>query len=174
MAGGLSRRMGGGDKCQLMLKDKTLLERVIERAKPQVDTLLLNANGDPKRFQRYSLPVVADCVEGYAGPLAGILTGMQWAKLHYPDCQWLASFASDSPFFPTDLVVRLARAIEHGNGDIACAKSGGQLHPVFGLWPVRLYDDLKRALLEEELRKMGTWIARYHCVEVSYDINSYD
>lgn len=174
MAGGLSRRMGGGDKCQLMLKDKSLLARVIERASPQVDTLVLNVNGDPNRFQSYRLPMVADSVEGYAGPLAGILTGMKWAKENSPDCQWLASFASDTPFFPLDLVERLAQAITDQKAELACAKSGGQKHPVFGLWPIRLYEDLHRALVEEELRKMGAWLDRHRCAEVIYETEPFD
>lgn len=174
MAGGLSRRMGGGDKCQLKLQGKTLLQRVIERASPQVDTLVLNANGDASRFSSYQLPVISDCVEGFVGPLAGILTGMSWVREHFPDCEWVASFASDTPFFPQDLVQRLLSSVAEQQGDLACAVSDGRRHPVFGLWPVRLYDDLYRTLVKEETRKMGAWIARYRCTEVNYDCQPID
>lgn len=174
MAGGLSRRMGGGDKCEIVLEGKTLLQRVIERALPQVDQLILNANGDLSRFNGYGLPLAPDCVEDFAGPLAGILTGMLWARENAPDCRWVASFASDTPFFPLDLVSRMAAELESGEADIAYAKSDGQKHPVFGLWPVRLYPELRHALLEEELRRMGAWIDRYPCAEVCYDTEPYD
>ena len=130
LAGGLARRMGGGDKSLLTLGDKPLLERVIERAGSQVDTLVLNANGDPARFADYGLPVVADVVPDFAGPLAGILTGMHWVREHAPECEWLVSFASDTPFFPQDLVTRLLQQAEQENAPLACAVSDGQNHPV--------------------------------------------
>lgn len=166
--------MGGGDKCQLTLQDKTLLQRVIERASPQVDSLVLNANGDLSRFSSYQLPVISDRVTGFVGPLAGILTGLAWARENYPECEWVASFASDTPFFPKDLVRRLLSSVVEQQGDLACAASDGRRHPVFGLWPVRLYDDLYRALIEEETRKIGAWIDRYRCIEVHYDCQPLD
>ncbi len=169
MAGGLSRRMGGGDKFDIELAGKTLLEITVERAKPQVDYLIINANVDAQRFDQFGLPVIADCVEGFAGPLAGILTGMHWAREHHPECEWLASFACDTPFFPTDIVARFQSALHEKSGDIACAKSGSQLHPVFGLWPTSLYDDLRHALIEEDLRRMGAWLNRHNYLEVCYD-----
>src|SRR5688500_1549294 len=107
LAGGLARRMGGGDKCLVPLGGRTLLERVIERARPQAGRLVLNANGDPVRFAAFGLPVVLDSVPGFAGPLAGILAGMEWAVTHAPEARHVASLATDTPFFPTDLVARL-------------------------------------------------------------------
>src|SRR5262245_28181144 len=107
LAGGQSRRMGGGDKCLRLLHHKTILARLIARARPQVATLALNANGDPLRFAKYELPVIPDVVEGFAGPLAGVLTGLEWARANAPNSKWLATFASDAPFLPTDLVARL-------------------------------------------------------------------
>jgi molybdopterin-guanine dinucleotide biosynthesis protein A len=168
LAGGLSRRMGGGDKCLRLLGGRTILDRVIERARPQVSALLLNANGEAARFAGYDLPVRADAVAGFAGPLAGILTGLAWARETMPDARWLASFACDAPFLPRDLVPRLAAAADAAHADMACAKSAGQSHPVFGLWPLSLYEALRHALVEEEIRKVDAWTARYKLVEVEF------
>ncbi|MBP2294072.1 molybdenum cofactor guanylyltransferase MobA [Azospirillum rugosum] len=162
LAGGLSRRMGGGDKSLRTLGGRTILERIIATARPQVGPLVLNANGDPARFAPYGLPVAADVVEGFAGPLAGVLTGLEWARANAPGCAWVASFATDAPFIPGDLVARLVAAVERDGADLACAQSGGQEHPVFGLWPVRLADDLRRAMVEEDMRKVDAWTGRYN------------
>ncbi|WP_448207688.1 molybdenum cofactor guanylyltransferase MobA [Azospirillum sp. sgz302134] len=161
LAGGLSRRMGGGDKSLRALGGRTILERIVATARPQVGPLVLNANGDPARFAAFGLPVAADVVEGYAGPLAGVLTGLEWARTNAPDCPWVASFATDAPFIPGDLVARLVAAVEREGADLACARSDGQEHPVFGLWPVRLADDLRRAMVEEDIRKVDVWTGRY-------------
>jgi len=168
LAGGLSRRMGGGDKCLRILGGETILARVIARARPQVASLMLNANGDPARFREYGLPVRADVVEGYAGPLAGVLTGMAWVRDAIPNAAWLASFACDAPFLPTDLVPRLLEAVVDKGADMACAASGGQSHPVFGLWPIRLFDDLRRAILVEEIRKVDAWTGRFDLAQVEF------
>ncbi|NUB08522.1 molybdenum cofactor guanylyltransferase MobA [Azospirillum sp. Vi22] len=161
LAGGLSRRMGGGDKSLRTLGGRSILERIVATVRPQVGPLVLNANGDPARFAAFGLPVAADVVEGFAGPLAGVLTGMEWARANAPDCRWLASFATDAPFIPDDLVARLAAAVEREGADLACARSDGQEHPVFGLWRVDLADDLRRAMVEEDMRKVDAWTARY-------------
>jgi molybdopterin-guanine dinucleotide biosynthesis protein A len=100
-------------------------------------------------------------VEGFAGPLAGVLTGMEWARAEGPGLPWIATIATDTPFFPSDLVTRLLAAVERDGAELACAASGGRAHPVFGLWPVRLADDLRRALQGEEIRKVDVWTARY-------------
>jgi molybdopterin-guanine dinucleotide biosynthesis protein A len=172
LAGGQARRMGGGDKCLRPLGGRTILARVTERAAPQVAALVLNANGDPARFQAFALPVAADVVEGFAGPLAGVLTGMEWARANRPDCAWIATIATDTPFFPADLVARLCRAV--GPADMACAGSNGRANPVFGLWPVRLAEDLRRAMVEEEIRKVDVWTARYRLVEVDFAAEPFD
>ncbi len=169
LAGGLSRRMGGGDKNQLDLGNRAILDHVIDRVKPQVSTLILNANGDATRFAGYQLPVVADVVDGYAGPLAGILTGMVWAAEHAPDCPWLASFPTDAPFLPLDLVARLKAAIDEQGANMACAMSGDRTHPPIAIWPVELRDDLRKAMIDEEMRKIDRWTARYKIVHVSFD-----
>jgi molybdopterin-guanine dinucleotide biosynthesis protein A len=168
LAGGLSRRMGGGDKSLRLLDGRTILARIIERAAPQVDRLVLNANGDPARFGAIGLPIVADGVEGFPGPLAGVLAGMEWAARELPEARWLASFATDAPFLPLDLVDRLVAAADTAGARLACAASAGQAHPVFGLWPIDLQCDLRRAILEEGLRKVDLWTARHGLVEVDF------
>jgi len=168
LAGGLATRMGGGDKCLQQLGDKTLLDRVIERAKPQVNQLLLNANGDLSRFDHIALPKASDVVDGYAGPLAGLLTGMTWAREHCPNAQWLLSIAADTPFFPEDLVSRLLAQAQQQNAQIAVAESGDKTHPVFGLWHLSLIDDLRTALVEEDIRKIFRWMKRHHWTAVHF------
>lgn len=161
LAGGLSRRMGGGDKALLEIGGRPILARVIERFAPQVGPLVLNINGDPGRFADYGLPVVTDPIEGFAGPLAGVLAGLEWAHSNHPGVEWVVSAASDSPFLPEDLVARLVAAVAENTADMACAASGGRNHPVFGLWPVRLRNELRRAMVEEEIKKVDVWTARY-------------
>jgi molybdenum cofactor guanylyltransferase len=168
LAGGQARRMGGGDKCLRPLGARPILAHVIERARPQVAALVLNANGDPARLAAFGLPVAPDVIEGFAGPLAGVLTGMAWAKDHRPDCPWIATIATDTPFFPRDLVGRMLAALERDGSDLACAASGGRAHPVFGLWPVRLADELRAAMIEEGVRKVDVWTARHRLIQVPF------
>jgi len=172
LAGGLSRRMGGGDKSLRRLGGETILDRVIARMRPQVAVLVLNANGDPARFARFGLPMVADSVGDFAGPLAGILAGLDWAAANRPDCGIVASAATDAPFLPLDLVARLMAGL--GGADLACAASGGQPHPVIGLWPVRLREDLRRALAEEGIRKVDVWTGRHRLATVEFPIGRVD
>ena len=144
LAGGQSRRMGGGDKCLAKLAGRPLLSHVVERLRPQTATLVLNANGDPERFSRFELPTVADPVEGFAGPLAGVLAGMDWAARLAPARRWLVSFATDAPFFPLDLAQRLAAGAAGAAGScMACAESDGRRQPVFALWPVAAREALR-------------------------------
>ena len=168
LAGGQSRRMGGGDKCLRPLGGRAILARIVERAEPQCAALLLNANGDPARFAAFGLPVVADPLDGFQGPLAGVLAGMEWAALHRADLPWIVSIATDTPFFPTDLVARLLAAVTAESAELACAASNGQAHPVFGLWPVGLRDALRQALVEEGMRKIDAWTARYRLATVEF------
>jgi molybdopterin-guanine dinucleotide biosynthesis protein A len=173
LAGGLARRMGGGDKCLRPLGGRTMLAHIIERARPQVAALVVNANGDPARFATFGLAVVADTIEGFAGPLAGVLTGMEWAARLFPGAAWLATFATDAPFFPRDLVARLHEAVAREGADMACARSDGQDHPVFGLWPVRLAADLRRAM-EEGVRKVDVWTGRYRLAVAEFSAQPFD
>jgi molybdopterin-guanine dinucleotide biosynthesis protein A len=168
LAGGLSRRMGGGDKCLRDLGGRPVLAHIIERATPQVGALVLNANGDPARFDAFGLPIAADVVEGYAGPLAGVLTGLDWAAAQAPDARWLMSFACDAPFFPADMVARMLAAVEAAGADMACAVTHGRTHPVFGLWPLSLREELRHAMVKEGMRKVDLWTARYRLVEVDF------
>lgn len=173
LAGGRARRMGGDDKCLRRLGDRTLLHHVIERASPQASPLLLNANGDAGRFAAFPLPVAADAIGGFVGPLAGILTALEWMRTNAPDCAWLASFATDAPFFPTDMVPRMMAAAAEAEAPLACAASNGRSHPVFGLWSASLADDLRRAL-EEGTRKIDAWTARYRLATVAFAAALYD
>ncbi len=161
LAGGRSERMGGGDKTLRVLGGRPMLARVIARARPQVGELIVNANGDPARFAAFGLPVVADVIEGFAGPLAGILTALEWTARRHPGAEWIASFATDAPFFPEDLVARLAGAVARDGADLACARSAGRAHPVFGLWRVALKDALRRAMVGDNMRKIDMWTGRY-------------
>ncbi|MGB7206037.1 MAG: molybdenum cofactor guanylyltransferase MobA [Anderseniella sp.] len=174
LAGGLARRMGGGDKGLIELGGRLVLDHVLQRFKPQVSKIILNANGEPERFSSYALPVVPDTVEGFAGPLAGVLAGLTWTSEHAPDAQWVATAATDTPFFPTDFVARLMTAIQDNDADMACACSGGRNHPVFGLWPVKLRHDLQHALVNDDIRKVDLWTARHKLVAVSFDDQAHD
>lgn len=170
LAGGLARRMGGGDKPMKTIGGRTILERVITRLAPQCDGLILNANGDPARFASFGLPVVADTVEGFAGPLAGVLTALDWATTHRPDIEWVLSTATDCPFLPRDLVARLQQARIEEQAQLAVASSGDQTHPVIGLWNVALRAELRHALVVEDIRKIDRWTARYKLATVKWPV----
>jgi molybdopterin-guanine dinucleotide biosynthesis protein A len=160
LAGGLARRMGGGDKALIAIGGAPILDRVLAKLKPACAQVILNANGDPARFAAYRLPVVADRVPDFAGPLAGVLAGLDWAAQNRPDLGWVASAPADCPFLPGDLVPRLHAAARAAGLPLACARSGAWRHPVAGLWPVGLRDDLRHALLSEGLHKIEAWTAR--------------
>jgi molybdopterin-guanine dinucleotide biosynthesis protein A len=166
LAGGLSRRMGGGDKCLLPLAGRPILAHVVERMRPQVEALVLNANGDPSRFSDFGLPVVADTIRGFAGPLAGILAAMEWARARTPQPGFIATVPGDSPFLPRDLVTSLAAA---GNAPVTVARSRGRIHPVVGLLDVALADDLRAFLTTSPSRKVSDWLARHGPVAVDFD-----
>lgn len=174
LTGGLSRRMGGGDKTLLRVGGKRLLDLIIERAALQVAVLAINANGDAGRFQDTGLPVISDDVPDFPGPLAGILAGMDWARRTVPDCRWLVSFAGDAPLIPADLVTRLLHAVEGEGAQMACASSGGRAHSVVGLWPVSLAGELRHALVDEDVRKVRLWTSRYKVSEVPWPADPID
>jgi molybdenum cofactor guanylyltransferase len=161
LAGGLARRMGGGDKALIAIGGVAILDRVLARLRPACAEIILNANGDPARFARYGLPVIPDGVPDFAGPLAGILAGLDWAAANRPDLAWVVSVPGDCPFLPDDLVARLHEVRHKARGPLACARSGDWRHPVVGLWPVDLREDLRHALVEEDLRKIEVWTARH-------------
>lgn len=174
LAGGLARRMGGGDKPLLPVGGKTILDRAIEALRPQCDALILNANGDPGRFAATGLAVVADDVPGFAGPLAGILAALDWTAANRPDVEWVVSAAADSPFLPKDFVARLHRAREESGMPLAQAQTGEQTYPVNALWQVNLRGDLRHALVEEDMRKIDVWTARHGIVSVVWPAEPLD
>jgi molybdenum cofactor guanylyltransferase len=173
LAGGLSRRMfegqgRAGDKGLLDLGGHSMIAEVIVRITPHVSAVVLNANGDPRRFASLGLPVVADPIDGFVGPLAGVLAGMRWTAAHVPSATHTVTVSSDAPFIPADLVARLAAAVTGQTTAIAIARSGADLHPVIGLWPVALADDLHQALLGG-VRKVLAWTDRHGTVPVDFD-----
>ncbi|SLN69715.1 Molybdenum cofactor guanylyltransferase [Oceanibacterium hippocampi] len=174
LAGGQARRMGGGDKCLRPLGGRTLLDHVIARARPQVDDLIINANGDPARFARWRMPVAADVVEGFAGPLAGILTGLDWAARATSSFDYVLSLPTDAPLIPADLADGLLAGLRSEAAELACAASDGRSHPVIGLWPVALREALRRAMTEEDIRKIDRWTARYRLATVDWPSEPFD
>ncbi|ERF82018.1 molybdenum cofactor guanylyltransferase MobA [Bradyrhizobium viridifuturi] len=174
LAGGLARRMGGGDKPMRQIAGRTILQRVIDRLAPQCSGLIINANGDPARFAAFGFPVVADDVVDFPGPLAGILAALDWTAANRPDAKWVLSAAGDCPFLPRDLVARLEQARAAENAELAVASSGGQTHPVIGLWSVRLRNELRHALVEEDVRKIDRWTARYPLATVEWPTEPLD
>jgi molybdopterin-guanine dinucleotide biosynthesis protein A len=167
LAGGQSRRMGGGDKGLLELAGRPMLAHVICRLMPQVGRAVINANGDPARFDAFGLPVVPDTIGGFVGPLAGVLAGMRWAAANTPEARWVVTAAGDAPLLPSDLVQRLLKAISKRPGAIALAQSHGELHPVIGLWPVALAQDLEEQL-RGGVRKVLAWTDKHGTVPVPF------
>ncbi|HEY5203645.1 MAG TPA: molybdenum cofactor guanylyltransferase MobA [Roseiarcus sp.] len=174
LAGGLARRMGGGDKPLRELGGHTILARVIARLEPQCECLLLSANGDPLRFASFGLTVLADGLKQYPGPLAGILAGLDWAAAYRPDAEWILSAPGDCPFLPRDLVRRLRQAVAAQGAELAVAASQGRSHPVIGLWKVASRDALREALVVDGLRKVQDWTARYRVATVAWPADPID
>ena len=167
LAGGLSRRMGGGDKGLLDLAGKPMIAHALDRIRPQVSEVVLNANGDPQRFAKFGVPVVADVTDGAQGPLAGVLAGLLWARAHRPDIQHIVTASSDAPFLPRSLVATLKSHMQTHAKPIALAASGGHNHPVIGVWPVNLADDLQNQL-KAGVRKVVQWTAQHGFVTVDF------
>lgn len=174
LAGGRAERMGGGDKCLRAVGGKTILERVIERVRPQVDALVLNANGEPARFAQCGLPVVPDGVPDFAGPLAGVLAGLEWAESNHPHARYIVTLPADGPFAPRDLVEHLAETLVAEDAELVTAASGGQTYPVVGLWPLRLRDVLRDALVKEGLHKVDAWTRRFRRAIASFPADPID
>ena len=174
LAGGLARRMRGGDKAFLLLHGKPLLAHVVERLAPQCASLVLNANGDPTRFASFALPVVADDPADFAGPLAGVLAGLEYCARHSPHRTHVLTLAVDTPFAPRDLVARLSGALSVDGAEIAVAASGGRTHFVATLWPIALAADLRRALVDEGVRKVEAFLGRYRVATVEWPVEPID
>lgn len=174
LAGGLSTRMGGGDKTLRLLAGKPILQHIIERIQPQTSELIINASGDASRFSGFNLPIIPDTVGDYAGPLAGILAGLEWTATHHPATLWMVSVSGDTPFIPLHLVARLLAAVKEEQTHIAVARTQGFCHPVIGLWSVSLMADLRHALIEEGLHKVDRFTARHPLSKVDFDHNPID
>lgn len=174
LAGGLARRMGGGDKCLLPLAGKSLLQRTIDRAQPQVPQLLLNANGNSLRFARTRLPVVPDVFANNLGPLAGIHAGLHWMQNKAPKAEWLVSFASDTPFFPANLVDELLVAAQTASAKLAVATSKLNTHPVFALWHISLKAEIEAQLETGEVPRLQDWMKAHNPVQVDFNADAYD
>jgi molybdenum cofactor guanylyltransferase len=168
LAGGLARRLGGVDKGSIRIGGRTILERVLERLRPQCQGLIINANAAAARFSAAGLVVVADSVPNHPGPLAGILAGLDWAALKAPGIEWVATAPSDAPFLPRDLVAGLHQARAYADVQVACAVSRGRRHPVVALWPVASREDLRRALTVEGVRKVEDWMTRFTTVAAEW------
>jgi molybdopterin-guanine dinucleotide biosynthesis protein A len=161
LAGGLARRLGGGDKTLRTVGGRTVLARLIDRLAPQVARLIVNANDDPGRFGDFGLPVVADTLPGHLGPLAGVLAALDWAAASEPAIAWVVTVPGDTPFLPRDLVRRLRQARLRDGATLACAGSLGRTHPVIALWPVSIRDDLRGAVAEQGIRKIDLFTGRH-------------
>lgn len=171
LAGGLARRMGGGDKALRSIGGRTVLARLIERMALQVSGLVLNANADAARFAEYGLPVVPDSLPDHPGPLAGVLAGLDWALAHAPDARWIVTAPGDAPFLPTDLVARLHA--ERGGAMFVCAASGGRTHPVVALWPLSVRDELHAAISGGQ-RKIDAFTRTERTVVVEWPVGTLD
>lgn len=174
LAGGLARRLGGVDKALIDIGGETILHRLIQRLAPQCAGLALNANGDASRFERFALPVVADGVAGNAGPLAGVLAGLDHVAAAHPEIADVVTVPADTPFVPRDLVARLRAARSQGRCQIAVAGSADRAHHAVALWPVALRGELRRALVEEGLRQVSAFIARYEACVAAWSAAPFD
>jgi molybdopterin-guanine dinucleotide biosynthesis protein A len=173
LAGGLARRMGGGDKGLRILGDRPVLTHVIDRLRPQVFRLVLNANGEPARLVEFGIEVVADSIPDRPGPLAGILAGLDWTAAHQPASPWVLTAPGDCPFLPADLINRLAAGLGRST-KAAVARHGGRLHPVVGLWSVAMADDLRQAIIGDGLRRVEGWLTRCGAVAVDFPPSGID
>jgi molybdenum cofactor guanylyltransferase len=167
LAGGRSCRMGGGDKCLLPLAGRPILAHIIDRLSPQVSDLIINANGELARFSAFGLPVIADRLGGHVGPLAGVHAGIAWARTNRPESRFVITAATDTPFFPADLVSRFCSAIKGCDPQLLVARSEEGVHQVFGLWPVALASALEDSL-ENGMRKVGAWVKAHGAEEVAF------
>ena len=168
LAGGLSRRMGGGDKGLMPLGGKPVMQHAFDRLREQTDGIVINANGDPSRFAGFEATVIPDTIAGFAGPLAGVLAGMRYAAEQDTPPNWIVTGAADTPFFPTNLIERLQAAAASQNS-IVLAGSNGRRHPVFGLWPINLADHLENWLQDENNRKVLAWVNQHNWAMAEFD-----
>lgn len=174
LAGGRSSRMGGGDKGFLSVDGRPILARVLAALAPQCGTVVLNANGDAERFTLFGRPVVADGVSGQCGPLAGVLAGMDYAASRHPDTTAILSVPADVPFLPSDLAAQLERRRVADGAAIVQARSGGRTHGVVALWSMAVRDDLRRALVDENVRRVSAFAVRHATATVVWPAEPLD
>lgn len=174
IAGGKSRRWGGGDKFLVEIEGKSLLQHVADGVRGQVRLLALNVNGPKNEYQELELVVIPDVVKENLGPLSGVLTGLDWVWENLPGVPWVLTVPADAPFLPDDLVRRLLTAVEEGGADMACVSSGGRAHPVIGLWPVALCDRLRSGLLYDDVRKVDIWTSSYKVACPTWSTDPFD
>jgi molybdopterin-guanine dinucleotide biosynthesis protein A len=174
LAGGLARRMGGADKPLVQVQGQSMVARVVAKLRPQTAACVLNANGDPDRFAGVGLPVIADDLPGFPGPLAGVLAALDWCAMHRPDLSWAVSVAADQPFLPDDLVGRLHACRIRSGAALVQAGSGGRTHPVNALWPVDVRAELRQALVHDDMRKMGRIMERFGAATEWWDATAID
>lgn len=167
LAGGKSSRMGGGDKCLLPLAGAPMLAHVLERLRPQVSELILNANGDPTRFAAFGLPIIEDRLGDHAGPLAGIHAGLEWARANRPESRFVITAATDTPLFPTNLVAEFLASLAGDEPRLLVARSEEGMHPIFGLWPVSLVPELEKSL-SNGMRKVQAWVREHQAKEIFF------
>jgi molybdenum cofactor guanylyltransferase len=163
LAGGLARRMGGGDKSLRVVGGRTVLARLADRLAPHVARLIINANDDPGRFEELGLPIVPDGLPDHPGPLAGVLAALEWTARAEPSIEWVVTVPGDAPFLPADLVQSLHAARRRDNAVFACAGSFGRTHPVVALWPVSIRDELRAAVADEGIRRIDRFTGRHSC-----------
>lgn len=173
LAGGLSRRMEGQEKALMKIGGKPLITHVADRFSRQVPQVLINANGDPDRYDFLGLPVQADTVAGFAGPLAGVLAAMRWAQEN-SNATHIVTAAADTPFFPDDYVDQMMNSVQMDTVEIVIARSNDRNHPVFALWPVRLADDLEHFLTVEKENKVMLFADRYSVSTVTFEARDID
>jgi molybdenum cofactor guanylyltransferase len=174
LAGGLARRIGGGDKGALRIGDSSILERIFARLTPQCGRVILNVNGDPAPFVRQGLAIAADSIPGHPGPLAGVVAGLDWVARHAPAVDWLVSTPSDCPFLPGDLVERLHRARVAAGTPLACASSAQKRHHVVALWALRLREELRHSVVAEGIRKVEQWTERQGVAVADWPVTPVD
>ena len=176
LAGGQSKRMGGGHKGLIELQKKPLCLHVIDRLRPQVGSVILNVNTHEEFFTKFGLPLVKDSLNNFVGPLGGVLAGMDWA--FHNGYEYIVTAAADTPFFPLNLVENLRQVMKKDNYSIVMASTidcqkKQNIHPTFGLWKVNLREDLRKSL-NEGVRKMVAWTDRHSFCYSKFPSDNFD
>ncbi len=161
LAGGQSRRMNGSDKALLPFGTGRLIDHIHQRLARQLPVLALNTNNDPAHFRDLGIPIIPDEIAGYAGPLAGILAGMEWASTQSDGFSHILTVATDTPFFPDNLCEKLSQQIADAPDRIVIASSAERIYPVFGIWPISSRGELRAWLADDENRRVMSWIAAH-------------